>query len=59
VIAYSVTARTSAQKQPINDSTAARRTSVACKAMFASFAAIPSPLVARLDSTMLGYATAM
>ena len=49
VIAYSVTASTRAQKQPTSARTKANRIWDACWAMFASFAAIPSPLPARVS----------
>src|SRR6266540_767154 len=59
VIAHRLTASASAQKLLNRERTAATCTSVACWATEASFAAIPSPLVARLIRTMLGNATAM
>src|SRR6266550_3272925 len=59
VIAHRLTASASAQQLLSRERTATRCTSVACWATEASFAAIPSPLVARLIRTMLGNATAM
>jgi hypothetical protein len=52
VIRYSVTASTKAAKQMSSESTIATRTSVACWLMPASFATIPSPLVARPNRTI-------
>jgi hypothetical protein len=59
VIAYSVTASARAQKQPTSSSTIPRRMAGACSAIPASFAAVPSPLAARLVRIMPLKAAAM